>query len=343
MPVKGGSQGLSNVYTRITDADIKFISPEEKLKFNVWIDIDVWNQMSSEITLNPCDIQMSANFIHIPVNDTVCKNTFPITLKPGINKMIDGIAKLNFIFPADAFPGVEKTDITINLSTSVEMDYLLNATVYGLAVNLSANNPRAYTDQTLLDPLPKKWGEILDDPNLPPLHFRISRAYATAYYLAYKSKLNVNVRGAVINTDSETATIITSNTDFAYIDITIEGNFSSSKIQLSGLAGAAVTEHKIPPGTHEFSFNSQPDLFDYSPAMEKNADYIIKYVITGRDPNNPHFIPFVILIRNGIVIKITSSNPGLETPSLSVVAISPMIPYGFIQYRKKRMKKGMPI
>ncbi len=347
LPTKGFYGGLSNVYTRVTDADIEFIPPEEKLQIDVWVDIDVWNQMSTEIILNPCDLQVSVNFTNLPVNDTACKNDFPITLKPGINEMINGIANLDFVFPADAFPGIEKTDVTINLSTSVETGYLLNATVYNLAVNLSENQSSSDTYQSTLDPLPDNWGAILDDPDLPPLHFRISRAYATDYYLDYKTRLNANVSAELINNDAETAKVVTPNLILGYMDVQVNGNFTTQPTVLNPITVlTVVTTHEIKPGIQEFSDDFQAYILNYVPELEKNADLMFRYVIDGRDPNNPHFIPLLVQIRNGTITKTTFPIPELETSgtsSSSMPAIFPLIPYALMQYWKKRKNKAISI
>ncbi len=345
IPAKGSYGELTNVYTRVTDIDLEFIPPAEKLYFDVLVDIDVWNQMSSEITLNPCDLQVSVNFTNLPVNDTACKNDFPITLKPGINEMINGISYLDFVFPANAFPGINKTDLTINLSSNVETGYLLNATVYNLTVNLSANYPYAETYQSTLDPLPDNWGDILDDPDLPPLHFRISRTYAIAYYIDFKNKLSANISVEVINNGNETAKVVTPNTILGYMDVQVMGNFTPQPtITNPPTVIPTVTTHKIKPGIHELTYVFQADIFNYAPELEKNADLMFRFVIDGWSPSNPHFIPLLVQIRNGTITKTTFPTPVLETQetsSSSALAIFPLMPYALMQYWKKRKNKAI--
>ena len=257
-------------------------------------------------------VNVTIAFSAFPINQSVCVNDTPLTLKPGLTIWaMDPI----MVSQPTSIRETAQTDVQINLTSpeSGLIGNLFNASIHGLAFeNLTEQNWIAKHKSETYDPIPDTWGTISNDPNMPPVNFRVKNSSATAAYIKRYHQLNGTFKAELINPGPSPTSFWTPNSRLANLHISSLEGTPFEVIDRYPVA-LAVVEVNVDPGIQNFSGKFTANIINYSEQIELNAFLYFKYVINGQDPDNPHFIPLVVHIQNGTATKTVLPRPEIIT------------------------------
>lgn len=301
------------VYTRITDVEFEFLHPSthDGFEFVILYGIETWNQRNTSVTLEPCMVNLTISFTAFQNNQTICTNDEQVTLEPGLTKWWSDIITIK---QPSSIREIFQTDVQINFTTTdpTKVGYLFNATLHDLVFgNLTERYSYADQKSTTYDPTPDTWGQILDDPNMPPIHFRAKDSIATAEYLEYYPQINGTLKGELINLDSSPSSLWIPTSKFGDIHISAKG--TTFEVLYPYPETLMVQQVEIDPGVHNLSRTFTANILNYSEKIEQNATLYFKYVINGYSPQHPNFIPLIVHIQDGVITKTVLPRPEITT------------------------------
>lgn len=330
------------LFTRVTVAEFHVVPPENTYYLLVDFEVEGWNQMNQDVLLEGCDLLVEVSIPALSMNNTACQSIASLFLKPGLTNLTSGVLSVSFEIPISLYQNESAFEVFVNLKRySAVVDYiggLFNSSINGIQLNSSFG----LYDQFISDPLPPEWGMILDNSTMPPLQFRVSKAFVR-YSLDINSEyeLSFSAKFEVSNLGSDPIQLTTRNRQLGYISISIETNIQPMpQVVPNLLVQPMITTHEINPGTFSHTFDGTARIQNFNGEILINAKWSFRYVIGSDDLEYEQFIPLQIIIVDGEATKITAPYPETIETGDQLAFFHPLFPISAIVLIIVKQKKN---